>query len=197
MRRWQDDYPAAANLSVSVNLSCKQFLQPDLAEQIAAALKKTGLDPRCLKLEITESHIMENSEMAVTMINGLRTLGVELSLDDFGTGYSSLSYLHRLPVDYLKIDRSFVSRMIDSEENSEIVHTIIKLARNLKMKVVAEGIETGVQFEYLKKLKCEFGQGYLFSKPLESEAAEMFIEKSTGNSTFTSKQPIINAEFNM
>jgi len=197
LRRWQESNPAAANLSVSVNLSCKQFVQPDLAKQIAATLRKTGLDPHCLKLEITESHIMGNSEKAAVMMNELRALGVELSLDDFGTGYSSLSYLHRLPVDYLKIDRSFVIRMIDSEENSEIVHTIIKLARNLKMKVVAEGIETSEQHAQLKILNCEYGQGYLFSKPLEAEAAELFIVKNLENSAYLTNHPVINAEFNM
>ena len=175
---WKKEFPAASALSISVNLSAKQFIQSDLAEQIAAALNETGIDPHCLKLEITESHIMENTEMAVKTMNTLRALGVELSLDDFGTGYSSLSYLHRLPVSYLKIDRSFINRMIGSSENSEIVLTIIKLAQNLKMKVVAEGIETEDQLKQLKTLNCEFGQGYYFAKPLEAEAAKDFIGQS-------------------
>lgn len=197
LREWQDRNPAAANLSVSVNLSCKQFIQPDLAEQIARKIKKTGLDPRCLKLEITESHIMENTETAVAMMNKLRLLGVELSLDDFGTGYSSLSHLHRLPVSYLKIDRSFVTRMIESEENSEIVQTIIRLAQNLKMKVIAEGIETGEQLAHLKNLNCEYGQGYFFSRPLSAKAAEMFLEKRMESPVFITDAPIFNAELNM
>jgi len=197
MREWQIANPSAASLAVSVNLSFKQFLQLDLAEKVAATLKETGLDPKCLKLEITESHVMENSEKAIVMMNRLCALGVELSLDDFGTGYSSLSYLHRLPVNYLKIDRSFVTRMIGSEENSEIVHTIIKLAQNLKMKVVAEGIETAEQLAQLKILNCEYGQGYFFSKPLEAEAAETFIDKNLENSSYLTNQPVINAEFNM
>ena len=140
---------------------------------------------------------MENSEKAIVMMNRLRALGVELSLDDFGTGYSSLSYLHRLPVNYLKIDRSFVTRMIESEENSEIVRTIIKLAQNLRMKVVAEGIETAEQLAQLRLLNCECGQGYFFSKPLEAEAAERFIEKNLENSPYLTNQPIINAEVNI
>ncbi|CAA9423381.1 MAG: diguanylate cyclase/phosphodiesterase (GGDEF & EAL domains) with PAS/PAC sensor(s) [uncultured Pyrinomonadaceae bacterium] len=181
LREWQDANPAAENLSVSVNFSSKQFSQPDLAEQIAAVLKKTGLDPRCLKLEITESHIMDNSEMAVATMNRLRSLGIELSLDDFGTGYSSLSYLHRLPASFLKVDRSFVSLMTDNSENSEIVHTIIKLAQNLKMHVVAEGIETADQLANLRQLNCEYGQGYFFSEPLEAEKAEIFINENAGN----------------
>ena len=170
MRMWQDAEPAAQDLTVSVNLSCKEFLQVDLAEKIAATLGSTGLDPHSLKLEITESHIMENSELAITILNRLGTLGIEMSLDDFGTGYSSLSYLHRLPVTFLKIDRSFVTRMVASAENREIVHTIIRLAQNLKKKVIAEGIETQEQATDLAALGCEYGQGYFFSKPLGADA---------------------------
>lgn len=182
LREWQKDNLSASDLTMSVNLSCKQFLQSDLVEQVAATLKKTGLDPRFLKLEITESHVMENSEVAVKMMNRLRALGIHLSLDDFGTGYSSLSYLHRLPVSNLKIDRSFISRMTESTQNSEIVRTIIKLAQNLKMKTVAEGIETEEQLEHLRRLGCEFGQGYFFSKPLQAEAASLFISDAIKNS---------------
>jgi diguanylate cyclase (GGDEF)-like protein/PAS domain S-box-containing protein len=161
LQDWQKRNPAASDLTVSVNLSSKQFLQSDLAEQISEILKETGLSPHCLKLEITESHIMENIVMTAQTITKLRAIGIELSIDDFGTGYSSLSYLHSLPVSYLKIDRSFIARMIEGEENSEIVHTIIKLAQNLKMKVIAEGIETNQQLAQLKGLNCEYGQGYI------------------------------------
>lgn len=169
MRLWQNSEPAAEDLTVSVNLSCKEFLQVDLAEKIGSALASTGLDPRSLKLEITESHIMENSELAITILDRLRKLGVEMSLDDFGTGYSSLSYLHRLPVTFLKIDRSFVTRMGTSDENREIVHTIIRLAQNLKKKVIAEGIENEEQLAQLSALGCEYGQGYFFSQPLDAD----------------------------
>ena len=176
LREWRQSIPAAADrLSISVNLSPKQFAQPDLVERVTAVLSENGIAPDCLKLEITESHLMETSEAVTVMINRLRSLGIELSLDDFGTGYSSLSYLHRLPVNYLKVDRSFVSRMTESEENHEIVRTIIKLAQNLKMKVVAEGIETEEQLAQLKKLGCDHGQGYLFSKPLPAETASVLI----------------------
>ena len=197
MREWQDKNPAAKSLKLSVNLSCKQFLQTDLVEQVTAALISTRLEPNCLKLEITESHLMENSIQSGRMMSRLRELGVELSLDDFGTGYSSLSYLHRLPLNYLKIDRSFVSRMTESTENGEIVNTIIKLAQSLKMQVVAEGIETAAQLHQLKKLNCEYGQGYFFSKPLTAEAAKVFIdEMSVGSPLYPSEQ-IINLELNM
>ena len=188
LREWQKKNPAAEDLKVSVNLSGKQFLQSDLAEQIVLSLVAADLAPRCLKLEITESYLMENSEKVTEIMERLREIGVEISLDDFGTGYSSLSYLHRLPVDYLKIDRSFVSRITDSRENSEIVYTIIKLAQNLKMKVIAEGIETIEQLEHLKSLKCEYGQGFYFSKPVEASAAERFIVENTPVFSFAVKQ---------
>ena len=197
MREWQDKNPAALDLKLSVNLSCKQFSQPDLVEQVTAALISTRLEPQCLKLEITESHLMENTALSEKMMNRLRELGVELSLDDFGTGYSSLSYLHRLPVNYLKIDRSFVSRMMESSENNEIVNTIIKLAQSLKMKVIAEGVETSAQSEQLKHLKCEYGQGYFYSKPLEAEAAKTFIDEMVVEPSLHIGERIINLELNM
>ena len=138
-------------------------------------LLKTGFDPRSLKLEITESVVMENAEEATARIGQLRDLGVELYLDDFGTGYSSLSYLHRFPVDTLKIDRSFINWMGVRDENSEIVRTIVELAHNLRMKVIAEGVETEEQVSYLKALQCEYGQGYYFSRPLDAESAGRLI----------------------
>lgn len=177
LREWQLTLPSASGLTMSVNLSSKEFLQLDLAERISAHLKEAELDAHYLKLEITESHIMENSELAETILNRLRDLGIEMSLDDFGTGYSSLSYLHRLPVSSLKIDRSFISRMGKSEENREIVQTIVRLAQNLKMQVVAEGIETMDQLTDLVDMGCEFGQGYLFASPLDSQEARQYIEE--------------------
>lgn len=187
MRKWQTEIPGAENLQISVNLSLKEFSQIDLVDRISDILKKTELRPECLKLEITESHLMENTDIAVSMMNRLRVLGVQLSLDDFGTGYSSLSYLHRLPVTFLKIDRSFIGRMTECDDNREIVKTIIRLARNLKMRVVAEGIETQGQLEQLKSLGCEFGQGFFFSKPMTSEFAGRFIEQFLGYSSLSRK----------
>jgi EAL domain-containing protein (putative c-di-GMP-specific phosphodiesterase class I) len=140
-------------------------------------LQKTGIDPYCLKLEITESVVMENAENTTTMFKRLRALGLQLSIDDFGTGYSSLSYLHRFPVDTLKVDRSFVSKMSLDRENLEIVRTIVTLARNLGMHVIAEGVETKQQCDLLKALECEYGQGYLFSKPVGPEEAGTLIQK--------------------
>ncbi|HVG39272.1 MAG TPA: EAL domain-containing protein, partial [Pyrinomonadaceae bacterium] len=175
MRRWQRQYPALQPLSISVNLSSKQLTQPDLIEQIKQSLQRSGLDPLSLKLEITESVVMENTETAINMLTQLRALQVGLSIDDFGTGYSSLSYLHRFPVGTLKIDRSFVSRLGHNDENGEIVKTIIMLAQNLKMDVVAEGVETDDQMLHLRKLKCEYVQGYLISRPVDVEAAGQML----------------------
>jgi diguanylate cyclase (GGDEF)-like protein/PAS domain S-box-containing protein len=174
-REWQQTYPAAPPLFVSVNLSVKQFNQPDLVENIANLLQQFQLPPRCLKLEITESVFSDNIEAAVGLLTQLRELGVQLSIDDFGTGYSSLSYLQRFPIDTLKIDRSFVTQMMENEENLAIVRTIVALAQNLGMDVVAEGVETEDQLKLLKKLECENGQGYLFSTPLGGRQLDQFI----------------------
>jgi diguanylate cyclase (GGDEF)-like protein len=163
------------SLIISVNLSSRQFTQPDLIEQISRILADTGLDPHNLKLEITESVVMENAETARKMLVQLRALGINLSIDDFGTGYSSLSYLHRFPLDTLKIDRSFISRMDAGDENAEIIRTILTLATNLGMDVVAEGLETEKQLAQLRDMKCGYGQGYLFSKPVNAEAARALI----------------------
>lgn len=173
MREWQKSLQRP--LMLSVNLSGKQFIQPNLIGQIKGILDETDFDPRWLRLEITESVVMENAEAATSMLLQLRELGAHLSIDDFGTGYSSLSYLHRFPVTTLKIDRSFIGRMGEGDENSEIVRTIMTLANNLGMEVVAEGVETEEQLAQLRTLKCEYGQGYLFSRPVNAEAAEMLI----------------------
>lgn len=174
-RQWQETYPACPPLFVSVNLSVKQFNQPGLVENIANLLNEFKLPPGCLKLEITESVFSDNIEAAVGLLTQLRNLGVQLSIDDFGTGYSSLSYLQRFPIDTLKIDRSFVTQMMENEENLAIVRTIVALAQNLGMDVVAEGVETEDQLRLLKKLECENGQGYLFSTPLGGGQLEQFI----------------------
>ena len=170
-RIWQEQIGAHKQLAISVNLSSKQFLQPDLIERINQMLLKTGFDARSLKLEITESVVMENAEEATARIGQLRDLGVELYMDDFGTGYSSLSYLHRFPVGTLKIDRAFINEMSARDENSEIVRTIVALAHNLHMEVIAEGVETEEQLSHLKGLHCEYGQGYYFSRPVDAESA--------------------------
>lgn len=181
MRAWQIKYPESFPLQMSVNLSGKQFMQTNLIEQIKIILKQTGLNPQYLKLEITESVVMENVEATIAVLKQIRALGIELSIDDFGTGYSSLSYLHRFPLSTLKIDRSFVMSMISNNENKEIVRTIVMLAHTLGMDIVAEGVETEKQLEILLALKCKYGQGYLFSKPVDSDIASALISKSSQN----------------
>lgn len=174
LKQWQDEFSSEPPLTVSVNLSSRQFSQPSLINQIRQILVETGIDAHCLKLEITESAIMENTESAMDMLLQLKAMGIQLSVDDFGTGYSSLGYLYRFPMDVLKIDRSFVSRVDVDGEKLELVRTIITLAWNLGMDVVAEGVETTKQLAQLKALKCEYGQGFLFSKPLPRlEAAKL------------------------
>lgn len=175
MREWQSSSPHKP-LTISVNLSAKQFAQPDLIGQVKNILGETGLEAKYLKLEITESVVMKNAEIATAMLMQLCALGVHLSIDDFGTGYSSLSYLHRFPVKTLKIDRSFIGRMGQGGENSEIVRTINTLANNLGMEVVAEGVETADQLAQLKAIRCTLGQGYLFSRPLDAKAANVFMQ---------------------
>ncbi|HEY0458406.1 MAG TPA: EAL domain-containing protein [Pyrinomonadaceae bacterium] len=176
---WHRQSPLNKNLMMSVNLSGKHFAQPDIVEQIRWIIKETGVNPACLKLEITESAIMENAETTIAMLKNLQMLGVQLSIDDFGTGYSSLSYLHRFPIDMLKVDRSFVGSMEDGTENGEIVRTIIALAKTLNLNVVAEGIETIHQLHQLRILGCEYGQGYLFSRPVPAEDAQMILDNKT------------------
>ena len=175
MREWHTS-SSGNRLTISVNLSAKQFAQPDLIDQVKKILEETGLEPQYLKLEITESVVMKNAEIATEMLMQLCTLGVHLSIDDFGTGYSSLSYLHRFPVKTLKIDRSFIGRMGQGGENSEIVRTINTLAQNLGMEVVAEGVETTEQLAQLKSMKCTLGQGFLFATPLDANAAWNYIQ---------------------
>ncbi|HJZ68592.1 MAG TPA: EAL domain-containing protein [Blastocatellia bacterium] len=176
LRAWQEQFPSDPPLSISVNLSGKQFSQPDLIDQISEILEETGLAPDSLKIEITESAIIENIDAAATTLKRIKALGVRLSLDDFGTGYSSLSYLHRFPIDTLKIDRSFVSR-INLPKNTEIVRTILTLASNLGMDVVAEGVETRDQILQLTGLNCEYVQGYLLSKPIDGRAMRELISE--------------------
>lgn len=176
VRDWQKRFEDRRDLSISVNLSCKQFMQFDLAERVAEILQETCLEARYLRLEVTESHVMENSHTAITIMNRLRELGVRLSIDDFGTGYSSLSHLQRLPIDYLKIDRSFINLMNAKHENGEIVRAIVMLAKNLNMQVIAEGVETEEQAMQLIDLDCAFAQGFLYSKPTNAERAEEILQ---------------------
>lgn len=175
MKIWHDRFPQNPPLTISINISSRQFGQADLVEQIANILSETALESNSVKLEITESMVMNDVKEALSLLEKLKALGLRLSMDDFGTGYSSLSYLHRFPMDTLKVDQSFVRQMEASTEDAEIVKTIILLGHNLSMDVVAEGIETEAQRQMLKSLDCEYGQGYLFSKPLPSDSATLLL----------------------
>jgi diguanylate cyclase (GGDEF)-like protein/PAS domain S-box-containing protein len=191
---WQQQFPAEPPFTISVNLSAKQLKQLDLVEQIERILREAGLRPDCLRLEVTESLVMENAEIAASILGELKTIGIKLSLDDFGTGYSSLSYLHRFPFDILKIDRSFVMRMGRDQGSAKIVKAILMLASELDMAVVAEGIETEPQQEQLRALHCAYGQGYLFSKPLAAEAMETLFGKHAAQQMIISPEEIYQPE---
>lgn len=174
MVQWQQN-PATKSLFISVNITGKQFSQPYAGDIIAQILTETGLNPKCLKLEITESEIIENIALVLPTVERLKSLGVQLSMDDFGTGYSSLSYLHCLPVDTLKIDRSFIQGMESDRHQLELVKTIIKLAEVFELDLIAEGIETQTQCAKLLELQCKYGQGYLFSQPVNSAIAATLL----------------------
>ncbi len=172
---WKKRFPSAKEMMISVNLSGKHFAQDDLVASVKQILAETGIEPRYLKLELTESAVMDNAEAAISILQQLKRVGVRLSIDDFGTGYSSLSYLHRFPIDALKIDRSFVSRMENGTENGEIVRTVVALAKALGLTVIAEGIETIHQLHQLRILGSEYGQGFLFSRPVPLDEAEELL----------------------
>jgi diguanylate cyclase (GGDEF)-like protein len=184
-RAWRDARPSDPQLFMSVNLSARQFVQPDLVDQVAAILRETGLAPRGLEIEITESVLMDQSEAGIRTLRRLRELGVRLVLDDFGTGYSSLSYLKHLPLDTIKIDRSFVAGLAGVTDRS-IVEAVVALARGLRIGVVAEGIETEAQARILGDIGCDVGQGYLFSRPLPADEAARLLT-TLGSSSVTRK----------
>jgi EAL domain-containing protein (putative c-di-GMP-specific phosphodiesterase class I) len=163
------------DLIVSVNLSIKQFVQPNLVQNIGILLRELDLPPHALKLEITESTVMDDPTAAVEMLQQMKELGIRLAIDDFGTGYSSLSYLHRFPLDTLKIDRSFISGDAKGVNGMEIARTVMPLARNLQLDVVAEGVETAEQVRELKKLNCKYAQGYYFSHPVSAADATALL----------------------
>jgi diguanylate cyclase (GGDEF)-like protein/PAS domain S-box-containing protein len=174
---WNASRNASAPLTMSVNLSVKQFLQPNLVVEIGKLLRETELAPGTLKLEITESTVMGDPSAAVETLLQIKSLGVQLSIDDFGTGYSSLSYLHRFPLDTLKIDRSFTKAIGQGGDSMEIVRTILPMANSLRLNVVAEGVETAEQLAMLRKLRCDYAQGYYFSKPVTADEAGVLLEK--------------------
>jgi diguanylate cyclase (GGDEF)-like protein len=177
-RRWQKAFPAHAGLHISVNVSTKQLQDDQFSDRVQAMLAETELSAECLRIEVTESHLMSNPVHAAAALHKLRALGAKIYLDDFGTGFSSLAYLHQLPVDALKIDRSFVSGQGDEIANPEIVKTIVALGQQLEFAVIAEGIETEEQERQLRALRCTYGQGYRYAKPLDAHAAARYLIKA-------------------
>jgi EAL domain-containing protein (putative c-di-GMP-specific phosphodiesterase class I) len=175
MKAWQEQYPTDPPLTISINISGKQLAQTDFYDQVTQALEESRLDPHSLKLEITESAIMENLDFAIDIFNQLRKLGVHVQIDDFGIGYSSLSYLSHFPIDALKIDRSFVRNMNEDNTCSKIVQTIIMLAHGLEIGVIAEGVEVAEQWEEVKSLGCEHAQGYYISRPCPKGEIEKLL----------------------
>jgi EAL domain-containing protein (putative c-di-GMP-specific phosphodiesterase class I) len=175
IQKWSREDSRHNSLRVCVNLSARQFSRPGLADHVEALLVQFGISSRQLGLEMTESSLIPNMRIALEVLGSLRRLGVSLLMDDFGTGYSSLNHLHSFPFDVLKIDRSFVGRMTDGDQPLQIVRTIIELARVLGMDVVAEGIETCEQYRLLRQLGCRFGQGFLFARPLTTEAVTQLL----------------------
>ena len=177
LQKWQEQLGDIVSLSMNVNISSKHFLMPSLLDDIQEILTKTSLPPEQLKLEITETALMEDADETVRLVHRLKDYGLQLVIDDFGTGYSSLSYLQRLPIDTLKVDRSFVSRIQNEPDgNRNIVEAIISLAHRLNMIVVAEGVESPEQYAILLEMNCQLGQGYLFSKPLAKDTVDELIE---------------------
>jgi diguanylate cyclase (GGDEF)-like protein/PAS domain S-box-containing protein len=176
MAEWQNSLPFDPPLTISVNLSGKQIVQPDLIETIVQILDETALSPEYLKLEITENVILEDSKLTIEVFKELQKLGIQVQIDDFGVGYSSLNYLSQFPINALKIDRSFVSHMLDDKNQMEIVQAIVMLTQRLGVDVIAEGMESTGQMDTLESMGCEFGQGYLVSVPMDSQASRKILE---------------------
>ena len=174
---------AAAELAISVNISGRQFKRPDFVEEVAAILAEADIDPSLVRLELTESVLMDNADEAVATIKRLKALAVKVVIDDFGTGYSSLSYIQRFPFDSLKVDRSFVGKMNEAEQNMEIVRTIIAMAHKLGLEVVAEGVEQEEHRAALSALHCESAQGFYFSKPVPGEALDALVGRKWAGPT--------------
>jgi EAL domain-containing protein (putative c-di-GMP-specific phosphodiesterase class I) len=174
-KAWQEaGFP---DLCVAVNLSARQFTQHNLSETVVKALRESGLQPRCLELELTESILIEHSETTLASLRELSGMGIQLAIDDFGTGYSSLSYLTRFPIDTLKVDRSFVHDIATDPDDAAIVQAVIVMAHSLGLTVVAEGVETKDQLDFLRRNRCDEIQGYYFSRPLASEAFALLLEE--------------------
>jgi EAL domain-containing protein (putative c-di-GMP-specific phosphodiesterase class I) len=180
VRRWQLDHPNQRRIPISVNLSARQLQQSDLVAQVARILSETGIDPGTLVLELTETLVLQDTDAMAARIQQLKGLGVQLAIDDFGTGYSSLSYLNRLPVDIVKVDKSFIDAIAERPEESAVVQAIVGLGRTLQLQTVAEGIEAGNQATRLRELGYHYGQGYYYAKPVEAQELDQLLGRQEG-----------------
>ena len=175
LRAWQDRAPALAAVTMSVNVSGRQFRRPDCVEAVRRIVRESAVDPRQLAIEVTESVIMDDVESSAAKLGRLRDMGVQIHVDDFGTGYSSLSYLHRFPINAVKIDRSFVAGLPAQAESEEVIKAIVSIAESLDFDVIAEGIEGEAQLAKLGELRCRYGQGFLISRPMDAAALEAWV----------------------
>jgi EAL domain-containing protein (putative c-di-GMP-specific phosphodiesterase class I) len=182
MQRWRQEFPERPEMEISVNVSAYQLKDDQLAQNVRQVLHDTGLDPKALQLEITESVFIADSKETTQLFSELQAMGVKLHLDDFGTGYSSLQYLSNMNFDALKIDKAFLKEMCSNKQADDLVKSMLGIAHNLGMQVVAEGIETLEQKQHLQELGCSYGQGYLFSKPLPEDEALALLRKASAQS---------------
>jgi len=182
MRTWQDR--GLGRLRISVNISARYLRQETFLDEVVQILSETRLDPNCVELELTETAIMENTDSAAAVLERARKLGMKIAIDDFGTGYSSLSYLKQLPIDSVKLDRSFVRGATSDPDDAALVMAIVTLAHNLKLNVIAEGIETPEQLAFLRLLRCDEGQGFLFGKPMPPAVFESSITTDPNRKVF-------------
>jgi EAL domain-containing protein (putative c-di-GMP-specific phosphodiesterase class I) len=174
LRQWQERVPALAGVTLSVNVSGREFRRADCVEVLRTLVRDSDIDPRQLAIEVTESAIMDDVEASAAKLGRLRDMGVQIHVDDFGTGYSSLSYLHRFPITAVKIDQSFVAGL-PSQESEEVIKAIVSIAESLDFDVIAEGIEAAPQLARLEELRCRYGQGFLVSRPMEGSAFEAWV----------------------
>jgi EAL domain-containing protein (putative c-di-GMP-specific phosphodiesterase class I) len=193
LARWRR-LPELGDLFISVNLSRKQLTYPNLVERISDIIREAGLPPTAIKLEITESAIMEDMNHAVAVLSRIRDLGIDLHIDDFGTGYSSLSCLHHLPVTGMKIDRSFINNVVDNPDYAAVVNAIVTLAHNLRLGLIAEGVETAGQMSMLKAMGCDLAQGYYFQRPIPCDQALEYARKNAGKKLQAAKQSPFEGE---
>jgi EAL domain-containing protein (putative c-di-GMP-specific phosphodiesterase class I) len=188
-KRWQAASPQGDAFTMSVNVSARQLMRAEIVDEVASVLRESGILPQSLTLEITESVLMNDRNAAITRLHQLKELGVRVAVDDFGTGYSSLGYLSSLPIDILKIDKSFIDRVASGAEDSAIAQAVIKLGNSLRLTVVAEGIEAAEQATALRAMRCHRGQGFYFSKPLDADGVDDLLLRFAANAAELPSQP--------